>query len=257
MSKEGKKDTLPLCLPDPSVHQRSWKTSIHQHPAVPPSHHDCPVGELPQVSIRSSLKERARCFWQLWETKSEQLEVSGGCFGIAQSSGFLNFPYPKEVHNRPHPNYWGAISYQCPDVSQEVLPVVFRAAFAVGTRRQKAGGLALAPRSMVCTLLGPELFPWEAGLQDHRPQPRQVPFHPQSCILSHAEICYSVVKVEFRLWAWFGTITIIQITKRIKTKPDPLVHSFKNLSPNSFLLCANTKGAFHCSNILSRAFVHK
>lgn len=82
--------------------------------------------------------------------------------------------------------------------------------------RQKTGGLALAPRSMVCTIPGPELFPWEAGLQDHRPQPRQVPFHPQSCILSHAEIYYSVVKVEFRLWAWVRTITIIQITKRIK-----------------------------------------
>lgn len=75
----------------------------------------------------------------------------------------------------------------------------------------------MAPRSMVCTLPGPELFPWEAGLQDHRPQPRQVSFHPKSCILSHAEIYYSVVKVEFRLWAWVGTITIIQITKRIKT----------------------------------------
>lgn len=110
MSEEGKKDALPPCLPDPSVHQRCWKTSIHQHPAVPPSHHDCPVGELPQVSIRSSLKEPGRCFWQLWETTSEQLEVSGGCLGIAQSSGFLNFPYPKEVHSRPHPNYWGAIS---------------------------------------------------------------------------------------------------------------------------------------------------
>lgn len=164
MSEEGKKDALALCLPDPSVHQRSWKISIHQHLAVPPSHHDCPVGELPQVSIRSSLKETARCFWQLLETKSEQLEVSGGCFGIAQSSGFLKFPYPKEVHNRPHPNYWGAISYQCPDVSQEVLPVVFWAAFAVGMSRQKAGALALAPRSMVCTLLGPELFPWEGRL---------------------------------------------------------------------------------------------
>lgn len=42
-----------------------------------------------------------------------------------------------------------------------------------------------------------------------------------------------------------------------QTKSDPLVHGFKNLSPNGFLFCRNSEGAFHCLDILDRTFVHK
>lgn len=121
LSKKGKKVTPPICLPEPSVHQGSWKTSVHQHPAVAPSHPWLSSERTAQIPSRCSLKGPSRCFWRLWERKSEQLEVSGGCLA-AQSSGFLEFPQRASLRwtHRPHADCWEAVSHQCPDVSRRL-----------------------------------------------------------------------------------------------------------------------------------------
>lgn len=76
--------------------------------------------------------------------------------------------------DKPYLNCWGAIGYLFLDTSQDIPPFIFMTAFA-----------GVQPRHhhwwSVCRC-HPVLSPLEAWRQDHPPQPRQLPFWPESPI---------------------------------------------------------------------------